>query len=401
AEFLPNFRSKLFNIDADETWDLGKGKSAARVAEVGIGRVYLEHLLHVRELAEKYGRKIMFWGDIILHNPELIPEVPDDVIALQWDYWREPKEEQVRLFAEAGKRFYVCPGTSSWSCFFPVQQVMRENISKMTEYAVKYGASGLLNTDWGDGGHYNLQGVSYYAYAYGAAQSWNPGAVEQFDDAFGRLFFGIDGFKVMAAMHHLERAIEPAPQVYIWGAQTLHQKCLQGPLFRERLKLEYTEKMIENARSAYVILAQQPLQTRQPLVVQELLLAAYQQRLLSMKAHSMVEFHQTYREIYERSDVNAFISLVDVLHKDLNNIAKMAAQVPEMFAPLWRARAHTAGLKWAQEYQMEVVEEIEVTIETLNTMSEEAKTTGIVPELPPIDSKWQPKEMMVQMGTVA
>ena len=119
AELLPNFRSPLFNVDADETWDLGQGQSAARVAEVGRGRVYLDHLLRLRELAAKYGRRIMFWGDVILESPELIRDIPEDVIVLQWDYHEMPSEDNVRKFAEAGKTFYVCPSVHSYTAFFP------------------------------------------------------------------------------------------------------------------------------------------------------------------------------------------------------------------------------------------------------------------------------------------
>ncbi len=397
AEFLPNFHSKLFNIDADETFDLGKGKSAKRVAEVGKGRVYLEHLLKVRELAQKYGRKIMFWGDIILDYPELIAEIPEDVITLQWDYGHEG-EDRVRPFAEAGKRFYLCPGTNSWNNYFPAQQVMRDNVSIMTEYAVKFGAEGLLNTDWGDGGHYNLQGVSYYAYAYGAAQSWNFGKVEHFDDAFGRLFFGLFGDQALNAIHYLESAMEPAPGVLIQGAVTMHQKCLQGEVYRELLKPEYTEKMVADARHAHEILASKTLYTRQPLVVQELYQAAYQQLLLSMKARTLVAFHHSYKEMKNNGDVMGFITAVDLLVEDLQVLIKMAVSVPEMVAPLWRARAHKAGLKPVQEYQMEVAEEMEATIVILRQMCAAAQSSGEVPALPPIDNKWQPKVMDIQMG---
>lgn len=397
AEFLPNFHSKLFNIDADETFDLGRGKSAKRVAEVGKGRVYLEHLLKVRELAQKYGRKIMFWGDIILDYPELIAEIPEDVITLQWDYGHA-SEDRVRPFAEAGKRFYLCPGTNSWNNYFPVQQIMRDNVSIMTEYAVKFGAEGLLNTDWGDGGHYNLQGVSYYAYAYGAAQSWDFGKVEQFDDAFGRLFFGQNGNQVLNAIHYLESAIEPAPGVLIQGAVTMHQKCLQGEVYREQLKPEYTEKMVADARHALKILASKTMHTRQQLVVRELHQAAFQQLLLSLKAHTLVTFHHSYKEIENNGDIMGFVIAVDSLVEDLQKLIKMAVKVPEMVAPLWRARAHEAGLKPVQEYQMEVAKEMEATIVTLKQMCATAQNSGEVPALPPIDNKWQPQVMDIQMG---
>ena len=58
---------------------------------------------------------MMFWGDIILHKPELIPELPKDVIALNWGYDADhPFDRGREAFRDAGVPFYVCPGTSSW-----------------------------------------------------------------------------------------------------------------------------------------------------------------------------------------------------------------------------------------------------------------------------------------------
>ena len=58
---------------------------------------------------------MQFWGDIVLQHPDLIPEIPKDVIALAWGYEaNHPFELECARFAEAGIPFYVCPGTSSW-----------------------------------------------------------------------------------------------------------------------------------------------------------------------------------------------------------------------------------------------------------------------------------------------
>ena len=41
-EYLPNFRSPLFNANCDEPWDLGRGRSRRRAESVGRGRLFLE-----------------------------------------------------------------------------------------------------------------------------------------------------------------------------------------------------------------------------------------------------------------------------------------------------------------------------------------------------------------------
>ncbi len=41
-EFMPLFTSRQFNICADETFDLGKGKSRAAAEEKGVDRIYID-----------------------------------------------------------------------------------------------------------------------------------------------------------------------------------------------------------------------------------------------------------------------------------------------------------------------------------------------------------------------
>ena len=50
---------------------------------------------------------------------------------------------------------------------------------------------GVICTDWGDFGHYNLQGGCWLAFAWTAQQAWSGDTdARSFDRAFGRLLFG-------------------------------------------------------------------------------------------------------------------------------------------------------------------------------------------------------------------
>lgn len=172
-ELLPNFTSRMFNVGADETWDLGKGRSKADVEARGKGRVYLDFVLKIYERVKAHGRTMQFWGDIINQYPELVPEIPKDIIALEWGYEAEhPFAEKSALFAQSGVPFYVCPGTSSWTTLSGRTDNMKGNIRNSIENGLKYGAIGVLNTDWGDRGHWQQAPVSYPGFAYGAALSW-------------------------------------------------------------------------------------------------------------------------------------------------------------------------------------------------------------------------------------
>jgi hexosaminidase len=215
ADLLPAFSSTLFNVGCDETWDLGKGRSRALAEEIGVGRVYLQHILRLREIAARYGRRIQIWGDILLHHPELVPELPEDVILLDWHYEAEEDYPSVRTFAESGRTFWVCPGTSSWNTLFPRIENANGNIRTLARLAAEHGGEGLLNTDWGDHGHYQPIGQSWYGYLYGGEQAWTGGQTpdDAFDRALGRLFFGPRGEEIVGAVRALGRlnALEGMP----------------------------------------------------------------------------------------------------------------------------------------------------------------------------------------------
>ena len=179
-ELLPHFCSGQFNVGCDETVDLGKGRSAAAVKRMGVGRVYLDFLLRIYREVKARKRTMQFWGDIIQNHPELVPRLPRDVIALVWGYeWDYPFRRECARFARAGIPFYVCPGTSSWLTILGRTENATRNIQAAAEQGAKQGAIGLLNTDWGDRGHWQYLPVSYLGFAAGAAAAWNPGGARR------------------------------------------------------------------------------------------------------------------------------------------------------------------------------------------------------------------------------
>ncbi len=162
-----------FNVGCDETWDLGRGQSKSICERRGQGRVYVAFLKRIHREVSKRGRRMMFWGDIILHHPELIQTLPKDVIALNWGYEvNHPFAKEAATFARAKVPFYVCPGTATWMTLIGRHDTAFANLRLAAEAGRKHGAIGYLNTDWGDGGHPQPLAVSWPLYVIGAAHSW-------------------------------------------------------------------------------------------------------------------------------------------------------------------------------------------------------------------------------------
>jgi hypothetical protein len=179
-ELLPNFSSQLFNVGCDETWDLGRGQSKKLCDRIGNGKVYLEFLKKIHREVSARGKTMMFWGDIILKYPELIRELPKNVIALNWGYEaNHPFDKEAAQFAKAKIPFYVSPGTSTWQSLIGKHDNALANLRAAAKAGKKHGAIGFLITDWGDGGHPQPLAVSWPMFAAGAALAWNAKGFDQ------------------------------------------------------------------------------------------------------------------------------------------------------------------------------------------------------------------------------
>lgn len=192
-ELLPHFSSRMFNVGCDETFDLGQGRSRAACAQRGMEQVYLDFLLEIYAQVSRRGYQMQFWGDIILHAPQLIGELPREAIALNWGYEADhPFAAETARFQAAGIPFYVCPGTSSWNSLAGRTDNALGNLRSAAEHGLAHGAQGYLNTDWGDNGHWQTLPVSYLGFAAGAAYSWALAANRTLDlaQAASRFAFG-------------------------------------------------------------------------------------------------------------------------------------------------------------------------------------------------------------------
>jgi hypothetical protein len=176
-QLLPCFRSGRFNVGLDETFDLGLGRSRQACETRGRGRVYLDFLRAIHARVSGWGRQMMFWGDIALEHPELLPDVPSDALALLWGYEADhPFDEQSRALADSPLDYYVCPGTSSWLSFTGRWSNALLNLARAAVAGVEHGARGLLVTDWGDRGHLQPLPISFAPLLAGACFAWNADA---------------------------------------------------------------------------------------------------------------------------------------------------------------------------------------------------------------------------------
>lgn len=205
-EYLPLFTSDKFNINCDETNDLGCGKNGTLAGEIGKGKLYLYFVKKLVKHVKSCNKKVMMWGDVLLKYPEMIGELPEDIILLNWGYSPDVTEDSTKTFARAGITQVSCPGAQGWNKLVNGMDNANRNIAAMAAYARKHQACGILNTDWGDFGHINLLANSMPGMIYGAGLSWNPEKAEgPSDEEISLLEYGDKSGSLVGLLREVSR----------------------------------------------------------------------------------------------------------------------------------------------------------------------------------------------------
>lgn len=206
AEVAPAYQSSLFNINCDEVYGLGEGPSKKMVDSIGKEGVYAYHIHQVAAMLETYHKRIMMWGDIAVDHPEIISQLPKDLIILSWGYDGAASFDNAILpFQKTGFDFMVAPGVSCWSQVWPDMGNAVINIANYVRDGARLGAMGMLNTCWDDDGE-NLFNANWHGLIWGAEMGWQPTSIpagkeaelerserlHHFNQSMDRLFFGSD-----------------------------------------------------------------------------------------------------------------------------------------------------------------------------------------------------------------
>lgn len=212
-EYLALFSSDKFNLCADETFDLGTGRSAEYAKEHGVHRMYIDYVKELCAFLVEKGKQPMFWGDVICAEPFLVKELPENIVCLTWGYAPDQPEDACRKMAQTGVKQYLCPGVAGWNQWMNLIEPSYRNIVRMCGYAEKYHAIGILNTDWGDFGHINHPAYSIPGMIYGAAFSWNHEVIpfEELNRQISRVEYHDSSEKIVGLLAQI-----PQNSVFTW-----------------------------------------------------------------------------------------------------------------------------------------------------------------------------------------
>jgi len=221
SELAKVFPGPYAHIGADETSQLGLGRTHDQVAQQGLGKVYLDFLGKIHEQLAPLHKRLLFWGDIAENSPELVGTLPKDMIAVSWHYDARPDfTKNLEPFLKSGLETWVATGVNNWNRVYPDNNEALGNIENFVRDGQKLGAKGLLNTVWNDDGE-GIFDENWFGVLFGAAASWQPGDSSQSDfiASYGLAFHGDETGKVSQAQQELMAAHATLKNAGLYDAQ--------------------------------------------------------------------------------------------------------------------------------------------------------------------------------------
>jgi hexosaminidase len=373
ADLVPLFPGPFLHVGGDEPFELGQGQTAARAGEVGLGRVYLEHMQKVFGILQPYHKQLMFWGDIALKYPQLLGILPKDMIAVPWDYDAKPSFESIiKPYRDAGLRVVVAPGVQTWNQLWPNLDVGYVNISNFVRDGQKLGAMGMLNTTWNDDGE-ALYEMAWPTLIFGAAAGWQSGesSIDQFKNAYDWAFYRNGDTTFRDTLENLDRGHQALAKIKIetetddlfWidpftveGAKMMQKIAAAAP--EMRLGAEHAlESLYRNRAKARV----------HQDTLADMTLAAWRWDTLGMKAEFTQEINKFYWDAFQNQAdadrVGGDLEEITAINARLEDLRDATTRLSQMYrtaylreyGPYWLDNVLVRYDGLAREFQNKIV----------------------------------------------
>ncbi|MDR3793826.1 MAG: glycoside hydrolase family 20 zincin-like fold domain-containing protein [Terracidiphilus sp.] len=306
TQIAAEFPSPFIHIGADETFDLGLGRTREAVEKKGYGPVYVEFLKQIHEELAPLHKRLLFWGDIGGDDPKAVPGLPKDMIAVPWNYWdTQGFTKMLEPFQKAGIETWVAPGDANWSEVYPVAKTALGNIQGFVREGQQMGSTGTINTVWNDDGE-GLFNQDWYGVLFGAVAAWQPGesSIANYQEAYGESFHGDATGKIDEAEKELmaahEALAEAKPKTDSDTVFWMDPWSERGVDLAERL-LPVAPELRKHAERAIVLLAEAEaanpaLRNRDAIVAMDL--GARRLDLIGMKFELADEMAKAYTQAY-------------------------------------------------------------------------------------------------------
>lgn len=165
------FRSNRIHIGMDEAWTLGRGKFMNLHGYEHPTSIIKRHLAKVCEIVRRYDYEPMMWSDMFFRSidpnnayfqprrempREVIDAVPEDIIPVYWDYYRESEEAYDGMLynhEQLSSKTWFAGGAWTWRGFLPMNAFSIKAMRYAIDACRKHKVKNIFVTMWGDDGH--------------------------------------------------------------------------------------------------------------------------------------------------------------------------------------------------------------------------------------------------------
>ncbi|WPU96367.1 beta-N-acetylhexosaminidase [Mucilaginibacter sabulilitoris] len=159
TDMVATHNSPYIHIGGDETYLLGHcEKCKKRAAEIGLSRLYFDHIKMLCDIVVSLGKRPIVWADIALKYPDYINLLPKQTIFIDWNYgWDVNHFGDHSKLLKSGYEIWGSPSIRSHpdNYFITDWQKHFNNIRDFIPLSRKLGYKGIVMTSWSTSGVYS------------------------------------------------------------------------------------------------------------------------------------------------------------------------------------------------------------------------------------------------------
>ncbi|MBZ0180981.1 MAG: beta-N-acetylhexosaminidase [Melioribacteraceae bacterium] len=371
-EVFEMFPSKYFHMGADESWDVGLGKSKHLVEKSNIAKVHADHYQKVYDICKKYGKEVLMYGDIILNHPEILDYLPKDITIVDWHYSINDFYESTKTFSEAGHNYFVSPSVWNFLTTFPANINAIPNIKYIIKSGLQYNAGGMINSNWGDYGAETIKELILFGYAYSAAVAWSYDETDasELSNSFFTDFFGIPNSNFSEVYETLAHPFNQMMWHEVWRHPLLpfRQPVWWEPKVNKAAQVSWMEYSLPKVDNTIEQLKRKVKKNEDHLEIIELILEL--NRTYKYKVETQFLLHDKLKGVSVNSD-----ELISMIDKNIENFANLKKN----FENIW--------LKYYKEANLWMIKDkIDRLIQYLEETKAAVKNDNL--EIPLAKSEW-------------
>lgn len=233
---FPNVR--YFHIGADETWNIGKCERCREaVNETNIETVFASYVNDICGYLTNKGVKPIIYSDMLELFPVALDLINREITVMYWNYeipnW--PRPYMLRNFTD---HFHVI--CASAARYGTINNTMYKYPDAMTTTnmlaaeSIRNNTDGFIITDWMKAVPYEL---TMPTLVYAGNLCWSDtGTLDEYEKAFGCLYFGVDGSDYARAMTLLTPLLPYCEDAQIHAQDTMDRYDQSGMTLGERIR---------------------------------------------------------------------------------------------------------------------------------------------------------------------